>query len=338
MYLISGKSVCFCFFFFFSSRASPFSRFNPSSNTHRREFDKGVGLLALGIAPTLLAPKSLAARARSQAKLTAYYEAHHDQADDVAAIIRDRAALERRHGIPDRELALIEYSMLFVSTTNTIPTLIWFFIHVFAHKDLAARIRAEVELVATVDTNPDTGRRTASIDISRLEKACPTLHATYRETLRKYSDVLGNRRVMADTTLRHPVTGREYLLKKGVNVQWAAQVTHGLDNVWGEGNDAFDPDRFVETSAVDEKKRRGAMIPFGGGRNLCPGRNFAQAENLGLVSAVALGFDVEGMEVPGATNAYMGTAVKRPEWGDVGPPIQLKRRPGWEDVTWEFKC
>ncbi|PKS08611.1 hypothetical protein jhhlp_004997 [Lomentospora prolificans] len=302
------------------------------------EFDKGVGLLALGIAQNILAPNALAARKRSQAKLAKFYEARLDEGDDVAAIIKNRAALERRLGIPPDEMANIEYSMAFVGTSNTIPTLIWFFLNVFASDDFVARIRAEVQQVATIETNPDTGKRTATIDITRLEKGCPTLFACYRETLRKYSDVLGNRRVMADTTLRDPTTGHEYLLRKGINVQWPAQVTHNLPSVWGEDTDAFRPERFIDTSSLDEKKRRGAMVPFGGGRNLCPGRYFAQAENLGFVSAVALGFDVEGVKVPPSGNAWLGTAVRRPDWSDISPSITIKRRPGWEDVSWGFKC
>jgi cytochrome P450 len=297
-----------------------------------------VALLALGIAQNVVAPKSLAARKRSQAKLRNFYRSHLDEGDDVAAIIKNRAAFQRRLGIPNDELADLEFSMPFVGTSNTIPTLIWFFLNVFSNEDLVDRIRSEVESVLVTETNPDDGRRTATVDITRLEKECPTLYGCYRETLRKYSDLLGNRRVMADTTLRDPATGREYLLRKGINVQWPTIVTHQLPSVWGNDTHEFKPERFIDTPNLEEKKRRGAMIPFGGGRTLCPGRYFAQAENLAFVGAIAVGFDVEGATVPAASNAFPGTAMQRPDWGDKDPGVKIKRRMEWEDVTWEFKC
>jgi cytochrome P450 len=191
-----------------------------------------VGLLAVNIAPSLLAPKALAARNRAQAKLQPYYVNHLDEGDDVVALIKDRAAMNRRLGIPDDEISTIELSMPWVATTNTIPSLFWFFVHVFASPDLVARIRAEVETVTAVETDPVTGRRTAAtVDVTRFEKECLTLYACYREVLRLYSDTLGNRRVMADTTLRDPDSDREYLVLKGINVQWPTKIPHLLPSV-----------------------------------------------------------------------------------------------------------
>lgn len=228
--------------------------------------------------------------------------------------------------------------MVFAATSNTIAALSWFFLRVFADPDLVARIRSEVAAVTAVDSHPDTGRpTTATIDVTRLEKDCPTLFACYRECLRMYADAVGNRRVLRDTTLRDPVSGREYLLRKGTNVQWAARLLHHLEPAWGEDVREFRPERWLHPTSLEEKKRRAAMIPFGGGRHLCPGRFWAQAENLGVVAAVALGFEVQGAKVPESTVAYFTTAMKRPV-GDRGPGIRITRRTGWEDTTWAYKC
>lgn len=307
----------------------------PTNERRPRAFEKGIGLLALGVAPSLLAPEALAARKKGQAKMRQYYIDRLDEGPEVSALMKNRAALHRRFGLPDDDLSIPEYSIAFAATSNTIMTLCWFFLNVFESPELVERIREEVEVVAAVEGEP--GSRKATVDISRLEKECPTLFACYRETLRFYSDTLGNRRVMEDTTLRDPATGREYLLRKGLNVQWPTRLPHAMSSVWGDDANVFRPDRWLEATSADEKKRRPAMIPFGGGKTLCPGRYFAQAENLGLVAAVALGFEVEGAGVPGAGVAYMGTAMKRPE-GDWSPGVRLKRKEGWEDVTWEFKC
>ena len=76
---------------------------------------------------------------------------------------------------------------------------------------------------------------------------------------------------------------------------------------------------------------------FGGGKNLCPGRAFAIGESLGLISALALGFEIEGAEVPEVTAPTPGGAMRRPVWGTVDPSVKIRRRSGYEDVTWSFK-
>ncbi|PKS08401.1 hypothetical protein jhhlp_005345 [Lomentospora prolificans] len=301
------------------------------------EFDKGLGFLALGIAPTLLAPKALAARDRLQKRLEPFYLKGLDQGDDVSPLMKFRGAQERLIGFFDHELTKPESSMLFVSTSNTIPTLFWLFSHIFADSKLLSKIRDEVETLVTVESNAEGGR-TATLDLGPLEKQCPMLHAVYLEVLRLYSDLIGTRRVIEDTTLRDPVTGQEYFLRKGVNVQWCSKVAHHVQEVWGDDSEIFKPGRFINTTTLDEKKRRGALIPFGGGKHLCPGRNFARLENIGLVSALAIGFDLEGVVLPPARDAYLGTAMKRPEFGGKTDPIKITRRKGWEDVTWAFKC
>jgi len=248
-----------------------------------------------------------------------------------------RGAKERLIGFQDHELTKPESSMLFVATSNTIPTLFWLFSHVMSDPALLSQVRAEVETITTVETDANGRRIAATMNLAVYEKECPMLHAVYREILRLYSDLVGTRRVMNDTTIRDPVTGQEYLLRKGINIQWASKVAHHVPDVWGDDSHEFKPERFLHATAVDEKKRRGAMIPFGGGKHLCPGRNFAKTENIGLVSALALGYDVVGVAVPPAGNSYLGTAVKRPIF-EQKDPVRITRRKGWEDVTWAFKC
>lgn len=45
--------------------------------------------------------------------------------------------------------------------------------------------------------------------------------------------------------------------------------------------------------AEADRQRKAAFFPFGGGLHLCPGRNFAFAEILGLMSVLVTGFDIE---------------------------------------------
>ncbi len=91
--------------------------------------------------------------------------------------------------------------------------------------------------------------------------------------------------------------GHAYLLKKGVDVQLPVGVLHGDRSVWGADAAAFDPDRFISPaeSKDAERLRKVAFVPFGGGRHLCPGRNFAFVEIMGFATMFLLAFDVEAV-------------------------------------------
>ncbi|KAH6684949.1 cytochrome P450 [Plectosphaerella plurivora] len=308
--------------------------FNEELHADVWKYEEGIPLLAQGLSFAARGP--LAARKRINKALEAYYEAHYDEHESVSDIMRNRAALSRQVGTSSEALGILEFIIPWVGSTNTVPTFLWYFLNVFSRPDLVERIRAEVEAFVTIAPAEGGKGRVVTIDASTVEKRCPVVTGSYRETLRVYVHNLGMRRVLRETTLRDPDSGREYLLRKGVDIQWMSGVTHRLSSVWGESSEEFESDRFVNVSTAEDKKRRGAYIPFGGGKHLCPGRNFALAENLGFLAALAVAFDVEGAWVPESDDPYMGTATRRPIWGDGDKGLRLRRRPGWEDVTWNF--
>ncbi|UPL00268.1 hypothetical protein LCI18_011202 [Fusarium solani-melongenae] len=139
--------------------------------------------------------------------------------------------------------------------------------------------------------------RVGAISVKEMDKECTFLYACYREILRLYIHNIGQRRVVKDTTIKDQ-EGREYLLKKDINVQWPGSLTHMTDSVWGDDTWTFRLERFLDVSPREEKQRRGAYIPFRGGKHLCPGRNFALSENMGFVGILALGYNVEGCVCP----------------------------------------
>ncbi|CAM1505894.1 Fc.00g115310.m01.CDS01 [Cosmosporella sp. VM-42] len=297
------------------------------------EFEQGVSILALGYAPTLLAPGPLKARNELNKILKPFYVAGHETRPDVSAIIQRRAELLRREGFDDDDLGVQEITLPWVGTTNTIPTLFWLFVHLFSRPEYVKRVRAEIESIATINIG-DEGR-VATLKAKEVDKQCPVLMACYREVLRMYIHNVGNRRTMKDTTIKDS-NGREYLLKKGINVQWSSSVTHTVNSVWGDDAAIFKPERFLDVTAQEEKRRRGANIPFGGGRNLCPGRNFALAENLGFIGVLAAGFEVDGVHVPESEDPIIGTGARKPVWGSTVRSARIRRRSGWQDVTWRF--
>ena len=294
-----------------------------------RDFDKQAHILVVGVAPRWLAPKAIAARDRLHAALQEFYVARLDKHPSVSVYVQKRAAAKRQLGVKDEDLAGCEFDIPWTAVTNTVPSMIWFFQHVFSRSDYVERVRAEVLEVTTIHGNK------ATIDATKLDKK-PFISACFQEILRLYTSAWGNRRVMEDTTLRD-VDGREYLLKKDTNVQWFNGIPHLHEAVWGDDSHTFNPERFINVPAHEEKKRRGALIPFGGGKHLCPGRLFAMTETISMVGALALAFDIEGAKVPTAGTPYAANTVRRPLWGPGEPGrVSVKRRKGWEEVELSF--
>lgn len=136
------------------------------------------------------------------------------------------------------------------------------------------------------------------------------------------------------------------MLRKGNDVMWSSKVAHEMAEAWGPDAGEFDPERFVGTAGgaqadkEAEKRRRAAYMPFGGGSHLCPGRNFASAEALGLVSALVVGYEVEGLR---AGEVRMGprelaSAMPKPAADGDGGAVTIRRRRGWDEVQWSFAC
>ncbi|KAL2877214.1 hypothetical protein SGCOL_007610 [Colletotrichum sp. CLE4] len=305
-------------------------------------FESDLPVLMLGIAPSITARRCYQARARLQAALGEYYGRDRDSHKDTSQIVKNRASVLRAHGIPGKEVGIFEVALLHVATSNTIPTLFWFMVYVFKSPELVGRLRDELLPVAQHGGNGEV-----TLDIGTLEDRCPLLVRCYREAVRISSKGMGNRRVLEDTTISDG-NGRSYLLKKGCNVQLSSQVSHSLEKVWGQNNESFDPDRFIvktgKENSETEKLKRAAYIPFGGGRHLCPGRNFAFAENLGFVASLLLGFEVVPLdrsmeptvEVPVAAECSMTGAAVKPANDGEGYGVRVRRREGWEGMKWRY--
>jgi len=261
--------------------------------------------------------------------LAPFYLNRLDEGEDVSAYVRNRAATKRATGIPSEDLAATEFDVAWASVTNTTPTMIWTFVSIFSRPDVVERIRTEVLSVTTIDNN------TATIDYSRLQEQ-PFLNACWQEILRLYNDGQGTRFVIEDTVLRD-ADGQEYLLKKGAVALWTVGVSHLNDDIWGADAHEFRPERWLGLSPAEEKKQKGAMFPFGGGKHLCPGRMFAAIEIIGFVGAVALAFEVEDVTVPEMLTPCPGAGVRRWKWGPGGPgEVRLRRRKGWETMEIKF--
>lgn len=129
------------------------------------------------------------------------------------------------------------------------------------------------------------------------------------------------------------------------------------ERIWGPTANDYDPDRFMrhrpnidaqyvrseeKRTAKGERLRKQAYYPFGGGKELCPGRSFATLEALGTTAMLVLGFDIRAADggifrAPHFGPSKMTAATARPHV-DCDLRVSLSRREGWENVVWTVKA
>ncbi|KAH6876823.1 cytochrome P450 [Thelonectria olida] len=322
---------------------------NPSLVDEIWAFEEAIPYFLLSLLPSITMPKAFKARAKLQTLLSEYYAAEHDINDPTTSqLVLNRANTLRKYGFTGSEIGKLEVILPNVATLNAVPTLYWLLLYVLVRPELMERVRKEVE-AATLIAETDDGKRTVTFDIADFDTKIPLLVSCYRETMRLSNHSVSMRRVMEDLTITSP-NGQSYLLQKGIDIQLPAGVTHRDKTVWGQDANEFDPERFLPpgskdktTESVDiDRRRRATYIPFGGGRHLCPGRNFAIAEILGFTSVLLLGFEIEpvGMRFDDMKMLppTLATGAVRPEKYGKGLGGRMVRRKGWENVEWKFEC
>jgi cytochrome P450 len=121
--------------------------------------------------------------------------------------------------------------------------------------------------------------------------------------------------------------------------------------VWGSNKHDFNPERFLDwDDHKASRDRRLVYMPFGGGRHLCPGRNLARAEILGIVSMLILSFEIEDgacprqlqrpIIVPKLAPAKLGQGVGKPVYHEAGGalPVRFRKRKELQRVSWKVSA
>ncbi|KAK2033732.1 cytochrome P450 [Colletotrichum zoysiae] len=326
------------------------------------DYDSGQAQLLLKPFPSLTARKAYKGRAKVQQALRQYLRQDFDNVTDVSAIVKERVTVNRKWGLPIDDIADHEFGMLFVSVTNAIPTLFWMICYVFRDPGLVADLEKELLPLADIQEQGGTTAiasdltdskcprtRTATFSVAKFQTSCPLLVSTYKEVMRFTNRAMGTRRVLQDTLISYTpssVSGeardeQTYLLRKGANIQIPAIITNFDPEAWGASVHDFDPRRFMTTDRERERAQNRAFNPFGGGKHLCPGRFFADAEILGTLAALVLGFDIETpegsrLEVPPINNNLAEAVGKPLQSVQRNMLARIRRKAGWEDVTWAY--
>ncbi|KAH7322417.1 putative cytochrome P450 [Stachybotrys elegans] len=189
-------------------------------------------------------------------------------------------------------------ALIFGLTSNSVPVTIWMLMEMIQDPSLLQAVREEVATAMVID--PKTGNQTLS---SHKLVALPLLQSIWTETLR----LRINFNITRD--VKQPVTINGHLIPKGSILQAPMMVSHCMEDVWAaDGHPAseFWAERHVkyidEIDALGQisRKRVFAMagdatsyFPFGGGINICPGRQFAKFEVFSAIGLILSRFDIE---------------------------------------------
>lgn len=285
--------------------------------------------------------------------LTRYFEDNCFE-DDVSQLTVETAKMQREYGFSAGDMGVAYVQVIHAALMNVVPTIFWVLVNVFSRPILLAELRTESRNAIEERITPD-GSQQAAIKVGQLETLCPKLYSVLRETLRLTSVSTLYRRVLQDTSVSEQDSDRSgkaktYLLKKGVTIMISKIVGSRNPELWASETEhnpnQFDPARFIDWSTKQKthdevsSSRRKAYYPFGGGKELCPGRNFAATEVLGLMVVLLNAFELTSasddgtlITLPKPAKPKMTTGVVHPAQNQNLRAI-VKRRQGWENVEW----
>ena len=303
--------------------------------------------------PSVVVPKAFKGRLAIQNALQEYFLAGHNSDPDVSPYARARAELLRKSGFSEADIGRFEIANIHVALSNASPTFFWLLLFIASDPQLTRDIRAELSNVASA--TDQESKHEMTIDIRNISEACPLLMSAFQETMRLTDSQVATRIVREDTILSD--SRNSYLLKKGAIVQIPGGIIHNSTTLWGPDATTFNPRRFLKTelnsskkemSGADkeqEKLRKKAFAPFGGGMHLCPGRHFASGEILGSVAILIMGYDITtkaGETLPAPMSGEWKTikfaeAVAKPMGRLTSVGARVRRRQGFENVIWKFE-
>jgi cytochrome P450 len=255
--------------------------------------DKHFGLLAMGI-PAWMIPGCASAQ-------RILGECVQEQGPHRAQIMAERRAWFDEVGLSDHARGRIDASIMWAAQANTVSAAFWTLLFILRDSRARAELLEEVSEI-TGDTPPSSpGERLFSkADLKNMVK----LGSAITEMNRLTSAPMVPRRAERDTVLTlHD--GRRIQVKKGEDLVLFPPIVQ-LDPDIYEAPHEFRFDRFLsEDGRPKEWTKNGErvhffMLPFGGGKSMCPGRYFAINEFTITVATLLAWFDLELLsdEVP----------------------------------------
>ncbi|CAI0558602.1 unnamed protein product [Linum tenue] len=180
-------------------------------------------------------------------------------------------------GIEDRTLIMTLQALTLAASDTTAVTMTWLIALLVNHPEVLKTAQSEL------DSHVGKERRVQESDLRHLDY----LKAIVKETLRLYPAAPLS--VPHQSTEDCTVAGR--FVRKGTRLIVNLSKIQRDPRVWSDP-DEFRPDRFLTTHKdVDLRGQDFELIPFGSGRRMCPGVNFAMQVMHLTVATLLHGFD-----------------------------------------------
>lgn len=270
----------------------------PVSEAAFRILDDAFPLMVAGV-PARLLRGVRGARARLVAALDV-------ERDDASVFVRARDDYFRGQTRADRHFRNhAQLSALWAAEANTIPAIFWALFYLLREDAARAAVLAELRAIDGDLAHPATLKR------------LPLCQSAAMEALRLSSSSLVVREVTRAFTLEL-VTGDRYDLRAGDRVCLCPPLNHLDPEIFAEPR-RFRVDRFVGGDGPPQFTKRGkrlplALMPFGAGVSMCPGRFLASNEIVQAIAAVLLRFEIELVDraVPELDHRRAGLGILPP--------------------------
>ncbi len=255
----------------------------PDSEAAFRVLDAAFPLLVAGVPPWLLRGV-LAARAR-------LIRAIEPRRPDASAFVRGRDAFFASR-VDDHFRNHAQLAGLWAAEANTIPATFWTLYYLL--QDPAARAAVLAELAELAGELAGDGLA-ALADVATMRRL-PLCNSAVMEAMRLSSSSLVIREVSQPVTLQLN-DGKTYALRAGDRVCLCPEINHRDPELFPDA-DTFRVDRFVGTDGPPQFFKRGkkvtlALMPFGGGVSMCPGRYMASNEVVQVIAALLTTFEFD---------------------------------------------
>jgi cytochrome P450 len=254
---------------------------------HFLNFDKPLPFI-LGSIPALFFPAFRKARKTLTRLMTSPHENQSEVMDAHHDLWKRRAVSPSVHGA-------VDFSVLWAAQANTIPSAVWTLYYVMRDSEIRRIIVDEVRRVSQT-ASERSSHGMPLLDPSHLAEM-KVLDSCIWEAMRLTTATTILRDALAPTTLSLH-NGQAIELAQGDRLLLYTRAVH-LDPDIYESPSEFKHDRFLGRTSPFMKSGtpvRFHLLPFGGGKSICPGRHFAVNEFKLLIALLVAAFEFELVE------------------------------------------
>ncbi|XP_065195080.1 cytochrome P450 7A1-like [Sycon ciliatum] len=281
-----------------------------------QKFDDNV-LLLLGGLPSWL--PAIASSLRARQRLVEHLSKKRKNMSTLMMHRREQFTTSSA-GVNMADLHVHNMAFLFGLVANTSPAIFWTLLHLVQRPDVIDEIRQEIHDIIKSNGSTDVGNAPASAemcdpsqhhlssnpDVLREQlQSMVKLDSLINEMFRTCSAPLLGRIALKDCTLQLPDQKAPIHIRKGDRVCVATHALHTQEQIYGDGMEQFQWDRFLTPDRLEPRdfrdresgeKVRHHLLPFGCGTTLCPGRHFARDEIKVYMATMVLCFDIKAVE------------------------------------------